>query len=343
MGDVSNLRIVLLLVSVPFPVAARRNKRKQSYSSVVARMAPFVGRDRTEEFRGIFDRMSSDLLVTSGAGNRQVAHRPQPTDAARCFNDTARHVSRELASLGDNIQALTRLIQQQTAFDDQASAIGTLSDVIKQKLGKLHDLLGQLAQLKEAAAQADGGTRKHTARHADTMVKTLQTQLLRASTGFKDTLLKRSQVMRDTAARRNRLSADRPVSFESALFRNDRNPPQEVSAESSESTLSLAASQDLQNCNLAYYRQRHEAVRHVEAAVREVGVMFQDFTRLVHEQDETIVRIDADVEESLTHVNNARGELVTYLSAISSNRGLILKVLGILFAFLLFFGFVVVR
>eukprot|EP00658_Telonema_sp_P-2_P012188 TRINITY_DN14643_c0_g1_i2.p1 TRINITY_DN14643_c0_g1~~TRINITY_DN14643_c0_g1_i2.p1 ORF type:complete len:104 (+),score=25.35 TRINITY_DN14643_c0_g1_i2:125-436(+) len=91
-------------------------------------------------------------------------------------------------------------------------------------------------------------------------------------------------------------------------------------------------------------RDRYQRrVRDIESAVNEVGDIFRDFTTMVEEQNEGIIRIDQDVSSALTNVNAGTNELMKYLASLSNNRGLIIKIFAVLFAFLLFFGFVVVR
>jgi hypothetical protein len=54
----------------------------------------------------------------------------------------------------------------------------------------------------------------------------------------------------------------------------------------------------------------------------------------VHTQGEAVARIDDNVDETLGHVDAARGELMRYLRHVTSSRGLMLKVLLVILAFL---------
>lgn len=53
----------------------------------------------------------------------------------------------------------------------------------------------------------------------------------------------------------------------------------------------------------------------------------------------TVGRIDDNVDDTLAHVNAGQNELLKYLSSLSNNRMLALKVSAILFVFLVFFMF----
>lgn len=57
----------------------------------------------------------------------------------------------------------------------------------------------------------------------------------------------------------------------------------------------------------------------------------------MHEQEERVQRIDANVEESLVSVESGHAELLRYLRSVSSNRWLMLKIFGVLLAFFVFF------
>ncbi len=57
----------------------------------------------------------------------------------------------------------------------------------------------------------------------------------------------------------------------------------------------------------------------------------------VHEQEERVERIDANVEESVAAVESGHAELLRYFRSVSSNRWLMVKVFAILLAFFVFF------
>jgi syntaxin 5 len=53
-----------------------------------------------------------------------------------------------------------------------------------------------------------------------------------------------------------------------------------------------------------------------------------------------VARIDDNIDETLGHVDAARGQLARYLKSISSNRGLMIKVFLVVMVFLAVFVFV---
>ena len=54
-------------------------------------------------------------------------------------------------------------------------------------------------------------------------------------------------------------------------------------------------------------------------------------------QGEMAVRTDENIEDTLTNVMSAQAQLLKYLNTLSSNRWLVLKVLGVLMVFLIIF------
>ncbi|KEG11778.1 putative syntaxin 5 [Trypanosoma grayi] len=325
-----------------------------------------VQRDRSNELYSLFDGMKN--MSETGLQERdsfaQAEQLPlQPhtglhsSNEVQLFNRFAQALSTDLARVSESIMRLTKLTQRQSVFEDQSSEITGLTQVVKSSLQRLHTDLETLEELKQRAMAAQksatakvgsggsgeshslwGGGRdaeslvRTSSKHSDTVVETLRTRLARTGQQFRTTLQHQTRVMKENAQRRHMFSTgDRPQTFESALFQD-----QEQHQLQQQQLVTGSG-------NVQYYKQRAEAVRELEATVVEVGELFNDFARLVHEQDEIVLRIDTDVDSALRHVNAGSNELMRYLANLSSNRGLILKIFGVLFFFLLFFGFVVVR
>ncbi|EPY40618.1 syntaxin 5 [Angomonas deanei] len=240
-----------------------------------------VERDRSKEFYDLFDTFKSQQTVPSTSLRSSVTS----SNEVQSFNQYARNVAADIVSVSDVIMRLTKLTQQQSIFDDKSREMSHLTSTIKSSLQKLHDSMDTLEALKKAAnPQKDVFARgaKGSQKHNDTVVDTLKMKL--ASTGqvFRAALQSQTKQVRDSSNRRFQFTSnDEPQTFESALFQ-DREQQQTL--------LST-------NTNTQYYRQRVQAVKELEAAVAEVGEMFNDFTRLTHEQEETILRIDADVDQ----------------------------------------------
>ena len=82
---------------------------------------------------------------------------------------------------------------------------------------------------------------------------------------------------------------------------------------------------------------RADALQSVEATIVELGSMFNTFAGLVASQHEAAARIDDNASEVLQHVDAAKSQLMKYLSSISSNRALMVKLLLVILALMAVF------
>ena len=94
---------------------------------------------------------------------------------------------------------------------------------------------------------------------------------------------------------------------------------------------------DEQSTSNEYLASRASAVESIESTLSELASMYTRLTSLVSQQEEVIVRIDSQLEETTVNLERGHQELLKYFDNISGNRMLILKVFAILIAFLVFF------
>merc|ERR1712183_1235600 len=88
---------------------------------------------------------------------------------------------------------------------------------------------------------------------------------------------------------------------------------------------------------MQYTTSRVEAVQSVQKTIGELAQMFQKMAVMVTAQEEMIQRIDHDVDDTLSNVEQGQDHLLKYFHHISSNRWLIIKVFFILIFFVVFF------
>lgn len=60
-------------------------------------------------------------------------------------------------------------------------------------------------------------------------------------------------------------------------------------------------------------------------------------TLQVQEQGEMAVRIDENIDDTLSNVDSAQTQLLKYLDTISSNRWLVMKIFAVLMVFMVIF------
>ena len=86
-----------------------------------------------------------------------------------------------------------------------------------------------------------------------------------------------------------------------------------------------------------YLEERSNTMQSIESTIVELGTIFSQLTTLVHQQEEMITRIDANVSDTMLNVEAAHESLLQYLQSVTSNRWLIIKVFGVLFVFFIIF------
>ncbi|KAL6524135.1 Syntaxin-32 [Orobanche minor] len=91
----------------------------------------------------------------------------------------------------------------------------------------------------------------------------------------------------------------------------------------------------------SYMQSRVEALQNVESTIHELGNIFNQLATLVSQQGETAIRIDENMDDTLSNVEGAQGALLKYLNSISSNRWLMIKIFFVLIFFLMIFLFFV--
>ena len=87
-----------------------------------------------------------------------------------------------------------------------------------------------------------------------------------------------------------------------------------------------------------YLQGRADAVQNIESTVVELGGIFQQLALLVQEQQENVERIDSNVEDALLNVESGHDELLRYFRSVSSNRWLMMKIFGVITAFVIIFA-----
>eukprot|EP01004_Peranema_trichophorum_P006988 NODE_5786_length_968_cov_40.500592_g5204_i0.p1 GENE.NODE_5786_length_968_cov_40.500592_g5204_i0~~NODE_5786_length_968_cov_40.500592_g5204_i0.p1 ORF type:complete len:292 (-),score=38.88 NODE_5786_length_968_cov_40.500592_g5204_i0:9-884(-) len=290
-----------------------------------------VCRERTGELHTIVAAYKAKV-------GKEIPHndgpKKPPKENRTEFFTFAHQVTSELQSTSELLSKLGKLTKKRTVFEDHQDDIQEISLVIKQKLSMIHNDLQKLQQIKD---QHKGWRESHADKHSTTVVNTLQKALMDTTKEFKDILQTRTTSLKETTLRRSNFAAE-PPRLDSMLSATRAALASEESGEEGLSMLLVP-----QQGGQAYYQERSDAVRQVETTIVELSGMFSEFARIVEQQDELILRIDTDVETALANVEGAQNELLRYLNRISGNRWLILKVFGIIFFFIIFFGVFILK
>eukprot|EP01059_Diplonema_ambulator_P012118 TRINITY_DN22299_c0_g1_i1.p1 TRINITY_DN22299_c0_g1~~TRINITY_DN22299_c0_g1_i1.p1 ORF type:complete len:289 (+),score=103.22 TRINITY_DN22299_c0_g1_i1:143-1009(+) len=286
-----------------------------------------ASKDRTNELHQIFEEVRARR---GGAGGSSISVVP-PKQMSN-FNKKAQLITKELTGTAEMLENLSKLTQQRSVFNDHSPEVNQITIMTKERIANLHQQLKELAALKDEG-RGWGMNATQAVSHSDTVVSSLQRQLWNTQKTFKDVLTSRTKKMKAVTDRRKNFVHDSSSTFGSSLFRNaeDEDKQQELMVRTGD------------NRTIDYLKSRKEGVKMIEKTVEELSELFSDFTRIVAEQQEQLERIDNNTEEALDLVTDGQTYLVKYLSEISSNRSLILKIFGILFVFVIVFGLLVVN
>ncbi|NXI69489.1 STX5 protein, partial [Anseranas semipalmata] len=235
--------------------------------------------------------------------------------------------------------------KRKSLFDDKAVEIEELTYIIKQDINSLNK---QIAQLQEVVRARGSQSGRHVQTHSNTVVVSLQSKLASMSNDFKSVLEVRTENLKQQRSRREHFSRA-PVSAlplaasnlspavptgGSAMLQDEPLRSGDVAIEMDTRTsqqLQLIDEQD------SYIQSRADTMQNIESTIVELGSIFQQLAHMVKEQEETIQRIDASVEDAQLNVEAAHGEILKYFQSVTSNRWLMVKIFLILIVFFIVF------
>lgn len=87
---------------------------------------------------------------------------------------------------------------------------------------------------------------------------------------------------------------------------------------------------------LQQFQTNTQEVKQIELLLHHISTIFSALSSHVTHQEETIIRIDADMSRSVYHIEKGESELQRYYNSIQSNRMLIIKGFLMLIGFALF-------
>ncbi|KAF8067134.1 SYP32 [Scenedesmus sp. PABB004] len=316
-------------------------------------------RDRTADFQA----MAARLQKQSGGADPGGGPGASAAAAAKAAVQQQSEFARKASAIGLSIhttsarlQKLAALAKRTSMFDDPGREIDELTGVIKQDIQGLN---AAIADLQRVGGRAPDENRQ-SADHSHTVVNNLRSRLKDATAEFKEVLTLRTDNLKLHSERRQLFSSQPDAGALGLLERAPLlGPPggEPGGAGSSSSRPSAAnmfgqgpgggggggllQQQAYAPQESGYSSARAEALHNVESTIVELGSIFTQLAEMVAAQGEMTARIDENVDETLANVDSARGQLMKYLTTISSNRWLMAKVFAVLMIFLtLFVGFI---
>ncbi|CAN9515074.1 unnamed protein product [Ophioblennius macclurei] len=292
-------------------------------------------RDRTLEFQ-------SACKSLQGRQNGVQPNKPA-LSALRQRSDftvMAKRIGKDLSNTFAKLEKLTILAKRKSLFDDKAVEIEELTYIIKQDINSLNKQIAQLQDLVRSRG-APGG--RHIQTHSNTIVVSLQSKLASMSNDFKSVLEVRTENLKQQRSRREQFSqppaSSSPLmanNFKSSVLMQDETRSLgdvaiDMDSQSNPLQLHLIDEQD------SYIQSRADTMQNIESTIVELGSIFQQLAHMVKEHEETIQRIDANVEDTQLNVEAAHTEILKYFQSVSSNRWLMIKIFLVLIVFFIIF------
>jgi len=325
-------------------------------------------RDRTVEFQTIVERLrksysSSEFSQSNGSTDNTKYAGPRSVGSVQSeFNKRASRIGFGIHQTSQKLAKLAKLAKRTSVFDDPTVEIQELTAVIKQDITALNSAVADLQILCNSQNES-GNTSKHTTEHSTTVVDNLKSRLMSTTKEFKEVLTMRTENLKVHENRRQLFSASaskdstnpfvrqRPLASTS---RSSVSPPPWANGSTSSSQLftprrqssgeppaSPSTQTQLQQQMVplqdSYMQSRAEALQNVESTILELSNIFTQLATMVSQQGELAIRIDENMDDTLSNVEGAQGALLKYLNRISSNRWLMIKIFFVLVIFLLIF------
>ncbi|XP_067831844.1 syntaxin-5a [Heptranchias perlo] len=292
-------------------------------------------RDRTQEFFAACKSMQSRQ-------NGLQVNKPLLTAVRQRseFTIMAKRIGKDLSNTFSKLEKLTILAKRKSLFNDKAVEIEELTYIIKQDINSLNKQIAQLQEFVRAKGSQNG---RHLQTHSNTIVVSLQSRLACMSNDFKSVLEVRTENLKMQRNRREQFSQATVSSLPpsaangyggSVLMQDDARGSGDVAIDMDAKTsqqLQLIDEQD------SYIQSRADTMQNIEATIVELGSIFQQLAHMVKEQEETIQRIDANVEDTQLNVEAAHSEILKYFQSVTSNRWLMIKIFLILAVFFIIF------
>lgn len=337
---------------------------------------PASFRDRTQEFQSVAEKLkkhfppsSTSNVSISGGFDGSSSSTAQPTQSAAPiqseFKKKASRISLGIHQTSQKLSRLAKLAKRTSVFDDPTMEIQELTAVIKKDITALNSAAVELQLLSNS--QNEGSLSSDSTAHSTTVIDNLKNSLMSTTKEFKEVLTMRTENLKSHENRRQLFSAaaskessnpfirQRPLATRAAATAALSPPPWASGTDSAsqsrnqadgESQPLLQQQQNQQQQQVAslqdgYMQSRAQALHSVESTIHELGNIFTQLATMVTQQGELAIRIDESMDDTLTNVEGAQGQLVRYLNSISSNRWLMIKIFFTLVLFLVIFLFFV--
>jgi syntaxin 5 len=89
--------------------------------------------------------------------------------------------------------------------------------------------------------------------------------------------------------------------------------------------------------NDTYFTSRQQSMQQITNTIQDVAAMHVQLTDLIHKQEETVARIDANTEEMAVYIEGANEQIMDLYEFSNNNQWLLIKIFAVLIVFAIFF------
>lgn len=305
--------------------------------------------DRTKEFLQLVTAAAANKTLISPVKIPLPSTTPE-TSIDEQFSKLTNEVSNGFDLCKAEFSELDTLAKKRSLYEERSSEIQTRTLQIKTKLTSFSSILDQAEDLCRSLPSSGSPGSQHAGAHRQAVLSSLRSRLMDLTKELTQILQARSANLAKLDQRRNLYSGVArsngvapPPSSGSNLSLNRRtfaaaNDPMGGAGPSNVVDLeSGMQQQQLLVAPQSYHQSRTEAVEQIQRVVGELSTMFSRVAAMVGQQEEMVMRIDATVDDSLVRLREGQAHLLKYFDALVSQRSLILKLLGMLLAFAVFF------
>jgi len=296
-------------------------------------------KERTSEFASIVQsvKQKKDGSLPSSVGVRRANPSKKMTEKSQFFV-IASQIGKDISETAEKLDRLQKLAKKKSLFDDPTIEIQELTSIINQDIKNLNNQISTLQQRNSAKKN------KQVQSHTETILDSLKNKLRFTTKDFSEVLELRTENLKAQQKDKEAftgmtspISSGRRPNAESPLYKQTMNYANNDPQSSSSGDIVIAMPQSALMTSERYISSRGEAVQSIERTITELQGIFSQLANLVAEQQELIERIDHNVDNTVANVDSAQNELLKYLSSVSSNRWLIVKLFLIMIVFVVLF------
>lgn len=230
----------------------------------------------------------------------------------------------QISDVKNNLETINKLSKTSSAFNDTHLKITKLSGIIDSSLKGIDK---QISLIRDREC-------KNLNNYQSKMVKNtsdaLNIKLENLSISYQKFLKTQGELIRTIEKRKsNLLGNDKKIKHV--------NLYNKLSTEDLDDNPNEGLKETIQLNRNDLYSERNSAVQGIEKAMTELSSMFNRISQMIYRQGEMIERIDNETAISLDNINKTQDEVFKLKDDVKSNRALILKVFGIIIAFLVLY------